>query len=45
MPFTTYEDSDVDQYLELISGEERRGGQAAGAEDAAQPDEGNMETD
>ena len=42
--FTIYEDAQVDSYLELISGEERRGGQAAQAAEEA-PEEGSMETD
>lgn len=44
-PFTIYEDGQVDSYLELISGEERRGGAAAGAADDEAKDEGSMETD
>merc|ERR1712223_124387 len=45
-PFKIYEDTEVDTYLELISGEERGRGaaQAAAGEEAAQ-DEGSMETD
>ena len=42
-PFSIYEDAGVDPYLELISGEERRGGQAA-AQEGQQEGEG-METD
>jgi len=45
-PFKIYEDTDVDTYLELISGEERsRGGVAAPAEGEAAAEEGSMETD
>ena len=50
MPFQIYEDSKVDTYLELISGEERGRGAAqevqeggSMGQEAAQ--EGNMETD
>ena len=45
-PFKIYEDTEVDTYLELISGEERGRGaaQAAAGEEGAQ-DEGSMETD
>ncbi len=51
--FKIYEDSSVDPYLELIAGEERRGGGAAAAEaaeregdgEAAPAEEGSMETD
>ena len=45
MPFTIYEDAQVDSYLELISGEERRGGGGNQAADEAGQEEGNMETD
>lgn len=45
-PFKIYENAAVDPYLELIAGEERRGGAAAQAEEqAAQADEGSMDTD
>ena len=48
-PFTVYEDAAVDPYLELIAGEERRGGAAATAEGEGQgqqgQDEGSMDTD
>merc|ERR1712062_92642 len=40
--FTIHEDAQVDPYLELISGEERRGG---GAQPPAEGEEGAMETD
>lgn len=40
--FTIHEDAQVDPYLELISGEERRGG---GAQQPAEGEEGAMETD
>ena len=39
--FTIYEDAQVDPYLELISGEERRGG----GQQPAEGEEGAMETD
>ena len=47
-PFKVYEDAAVDPYLELIAGEERRGGAAATAEGEGQgqgQDEGSMDTD
>ena len=49
MPFQIYEDSKVDTYLELISGEERGRGAAAevaegGSMGGEAPEEGNMET-
>jgi len=45
-PFKIYEDTEVDTYLELISGEERsRGSAAVPAEGEAAADEGSMETD
>ena len=40
--FTIYEDNKVDPYLELISGEERRGG---GGQQPDEGEEGEMETD
>lgn len=44
--FTVYENSAVDSYLELIAGEERRGGQAAvAATEEDKSEEGQMETD
>ena len=43
-PFKIYENAAVDPFLELIAGEERRGG-AAQAEEQAQADEGSMDTD
>ena len=49
--FTVYEDAAVDPYLELIAGEERRGGQAAAQEESAEGDKestddaATMETD
>jgi len=50
MPFQIYEDSKVDTYLELISGEERGRGAAAevaegGSMGQEAAEEGNMETD
>ena len=49
MPFQIYEDSKVDTYLELISGEERGRGAAAevaeGGSMGVAQEEGNMETD
>merc|ERR1711899_382790 len=44
-PFTVYEDAEVDTYLELINGEERRGGAAAQPAEEGAQEEGNMETD
>jgi len=43
-PFKIYEDAEVDTYLELINGEERRGGGAGQPAEGAQ-EEGSMETD
>ena len=44
-PFKIYEDAEVDTYLELINGEERRGGAAAQPAEEGAQEEGNMETD
>ena len=43
-PFKIYEDAEVDTYLELINGEERRGGGAGLPAEGAQ-EAGSMETD
>ena len=52
MNFTVHEDSDVDSYLAMIEGEERRGGapqpepdQPPAPAEADPPAEGSMETD
>ena len=44
-PFKIYENATVDPFLELIAGEERRGGGAQAEEQAAPADEGSMDTD
>jgi len=44
-PFKIYENATVDPFLELIAGEERRGGAAQAEEQAAPADEGSMDTD
>merc|ERR1711863_57500 len=44
-PFKIYENATVDPFLELINGEERRGGGAQAEEQAAPADEGSMDTD
>ena len=44
-PFKIYENATVDPFLELIAGEEHRGGGAQAEEQAAPADEGSMDTD